>query len=211
MTQAGWKQTLLEGYRGFRAGAYETYKDTYETLGQQGQNPEILLISCADSRANPSQIFDVAPGEIFVVRNIANLVPPYEDQAGYHGISSALEYAVTILKVKAVVIKGHENCGGIDAYIRGVADGRDSSFISQWIHLLDHAQVRPYESLQGRDCLHTQLELAGIRMSLDNLMSYPFVRTAVEAGQLELLGLYFSISQGKLFAADESGTFHEVE
>lgn len=211
MSQADWKRTILKGYRSFRNGAYKTYKQKYEKLGEQGQNPDVLLISCADSRANPSQIFDNAPGDMFVVRNIANLVPPHEIQEGYRGISSALEYAVNILKVKAILVKGHENCGGIEAFIKGLADGRDNSFVSQWIHLLDEAEVRPYESVLGKDCLHTQLELAGVRMSLRNLMTYPFISEAVTDGRLELMGLYFSISQGKLFVADQNGDFHEME
>ncbi|MEE9271821.1 MAG: carbonic anhydrase [Robiginitomaculum sp.] len=215
LKKQAWKQNLIEGYQNFRKGTFETHRVRYERLGKNGQNPDVLVIACSDSRASPSTVFNAYPGEIFVVRNVANIVPPYETTEGVHGTSAALEYGVSVLGVDAIIVMGHENCGGIAAYLEadnGTVDSAvdsavDGGFIRQWINNLDDAIVRTFEDT---DNVYRQMEFASVRMSLKNLMNYPFVRTAVEAGTLSLLGAYFSIINGRLLFADDDGEFIEV-
>jgi carbonic anhydrase len=207
-----WKQELLSGYREFRTEIYPRQKKLYQELGKKGQNPNILVISCSDSRANPSDIFNAYPGEIFVVRNIANIVPPPDTKVGYHGSSAAIEYAVRVLKVKAIVIMGHENCGGIQAYVeqRDTNTAMGESYVADWIKILDAAKIPKCDAKNDSICLEQEMEFAGIRLSLENLMKFSFVKSAVEAGELSLLGAYFSIIKGKLLFADEDGVFKNV-
>ncbi len=204
----GWKQELIDGYKSFRAGQYKEEKDLFERLGTHGQNPKVMLIACADSRADPGDIFDAHPGELFVVRNVANLVPPKDETAGYHGTSAALEFAVTGLEVEAIVVMGHESCGGIKACLAGAGDTQDS-YVGKWISILNDARDK-IVSTTSEDGRNLQMEYEGVRQSLRNLMSFPCVRERVEAGTLSLMGAYFSIIRGVLMFADEAGTFHEV-
>ncbi len=205
-----WRQNLTEGYQSFRAGNYAVQKTRYEKLANTGQNPDVMVIACADSRAMPSTIFNAAPGEIFTVRNVANLVPPCEETQGYHGVSSALEYAVKELKVKAILIMGHEKCGGVATFLKNRKRRGRKSFIDQWIHILDKAKPHAMEKAQHMFCENQEWEMAGVRLSIEHLRSFPFVRKAVQAGRLELVGAYFQISDGQLFLQDEEGVFQPV-
>ncbi len=209
-----WKQNLVSGYHEFRKGTYRKQKEEYSQLGTEGQYPKTMVITCADSRINPTAIFNAHPGELFSLRNVANIVPPFDDQNGVHGASATIEYAVVVLQVDAVVVMGHESCGGIAAYLDGLGKTDETEFIGPWISLLDKAYERldPAFKADGAcaTTCQTEMEFSGVLQSLDNLMTFPFVEAAVKDGKLSLLGSYFSIIQGKLMFADETGRFKEV-
>lgn len=203
-------QRLIDGYKAFRTQYWPEEKARYETLATRGQSPEYLVISCSDSRADPATIFNAGPGELFVVRNVAGIVPPFESDAGHHGTSAAIAFAVTALKVKNILVLGHAQCGGIAAALdRKVAAG--VPFLQSWIELLapvidrsvhigDHAQR------------HVAMERDAIRLSLQNLMTFPFVAERVKAGALALHGGRFGIANGELEMLDQnSGAFAPVE
>ena len=217
MTEPMWKKNLIKGYQNFRAGSFVQHKRLYEHIGVDGQNPDVLVIACSDSRVSPSAIFNAHPGEIFVLRNVANIVPPFDRSAGFHGTSAAIEFAVMALKVDAIMVMGHESCGGISAYLDnleqtdGQRDGQnveDNFFLGSWIKILDKAHQKLADA--NLDTNQRQMEYAGIRQSLANLMSFPFVKDAVSSGRLSLLGAYFSIIEGRLLFADDDGNFSEV-
>ncbi len=201
---------LIDGYQRFRAGAYLMQKRRWDALAK-GQSPAVMLISCCDSRVDPSTIFDTVPGQLFVLRNVANLVPPYASARGPLGTSSAIEYAVTELEVRHLVVMGHGMCGGIAASLANRdlgAPGR--SFIDEWISLLDGARAKVQEQAAKEPGLNLQhaLELEGIRTSLANLRTFPFVREAEEAGRVKLHGAFFAIADGELHVMDpDSGQF----
>ncbi|MEO5641046.1 MAG: carbonic anhydrase [Sphingomicrobium sp.] len=204
---------LLDGYRRFRAVQDEPDRARWRELAE-GQSPEAVIIACCDSRADPATIFDTNPGQIFVVRNVANLVPPYEPGGGRHGVSAALEFAVTQLEIPQIVVMGHERCGGIQASLTGqFADAAhgEGGFIAQWMELLEEARAPIVaEYGEGPDAA-ILLEEAGIRQSLANLRTFPFVTEREAAGKLSLHGCHFSIFQGQLFLLDEAeGCFHPV-
>jgi len=186
---------MITGYRRFRGGIYAEQADLYQRLGA-GQDPDIMLIGCADSRADPSDIFNAAPGQMFVVRNVANLVPPYQPNGGLHGVSAALEFAVNILKVKIIVVMGHGGCGGVTASLTKNDSPLIGEFVAPWVKLLDAARARVLESNPVNP--QFALELEGIETSIENLMTFPFVREKVEAGLLELHGAWFAIKHGEL-------------
>ena len=218
MTEQKWKQNLITGYQNFRAKPYKRHKDLYEEIGKFGQKPDIMVIACSDSRVNPSAIFNAHPGEIFVLRNVANIVPPYDPSAGYHGTSAAIEFAVKVLKVDAIVVMGHESCGGITAYLADLHDEQagklkpdhEYSFIESWIKILDMAHERLVSSDADNAGSQRHMEYAGVRQSLTNLINFPFVEQAVASGELALLGAYFSIIEGRLLFANKDGVFEEV-
>jgi len=215
MSTPKWKQDLITGYQSFRKGAYRRQKERFEDVGVNGQNPDVMVIACSDSRANPSTIFDAHPGEIFVIRNVANIVPPYDPSTGFHGTSAAIEFAVKALKVKAIIVMGHESCGGVQAFLEDVEsdpdeDNCEHSFLTSWIHILDTAHARLVETNDGTEASQRQMEYAGVRQSLTNLISFPFIEKAVATGELALLGAYFSIIEGKLMFADNNGIFKDV-
>ncbi|MGH1420747.1 MAG: carbonic anhydrase [Hyphomonas sp.] len=186
---------LISGYRSFRSGDYAERASLYRELAD-GQSPNIMLIGCADSRADPSDIFNAAPGQLFVVRNVANLVPPYAPDNGLHGVSAALEYAVNVLKVGHIVVMGHGGCGGVAASLAGEVPPEIGEFVTPWVALLDDARQRVIES--GSVNPQFALELEGVDTSIANLMSFPFVAEAVKAGNLELHGAWFAIAHGEL-------------
>lgn len=186
---------MIAGYRRFRGGVYSEQAELYRQLGE-GQDPDIMLIGCADSRAEPSDIFNAAPGQMFVVRNVANLVPPYQPNGGLHGVSAALEFAVNILKVKIIVVMGHGGCGGVTASLTKNDSPLIGEFVAPWVKLLDAARERVIASNPVNP--QFALELEGIESSLENLMTFPFVREKVEAGTLELHGAWFAIKHGEL-------------
>lgn len=215
----GFPPNLKDGYRSFREGRLREERARYEMLAELGQKPSTMIISCCDSRAAPETVFNAAPGELFVVRNVANLVPPYETDDGLHGTSAALEFAVQALKVKNIVVMGHGRCGGVQAFLvqkEGIIETHPLSpgdFIGRWMSLLEPAA----EKIVCEDCddfasRSRKLEEAGIRLSLENLMTFPCVETLVSRGKLKLHGAWFDISSGELFVMQpETGQFDKVE
>ncbi|MEP3232416.1 MAG: carbonic anhydrase [Hyphomicrobiales bacterium] len=206
---------LLSGYKEFKEDHLPEARARYEILAELGQKPKTMIVSCCDSRAAPETIFNSAPGELFVVRNVANLVPPYEADDGFHGTSAALEFAVQALKVENIVIMGHGRCGGVQAFLlqdEGVVETKPLSpgdFIGKWITLLEPAKDKMICE-DGADFASRKraMEEAGIRNSIDNLMTFPCVKTQVERGKITLHGAWFDISTGELYTMDhETGEF----
>jgi carbonic anhydrase len=189
---------LIEGYRAFVENRLPLERSRFKKLAETGQQPEVMVICCSDSRVSPEVIFDAHPGELFVVRNVANLVPPYSPTGLTHGVSAALEFAVQHLKVRYVIVMGHSHCGGVRAFVehRGRTDPGD--FIDNWMSLIapaaqsiDGAHLAPADYL-------SQLEQASIIVTLRNLLSFPWIRSRVDEGKLQLLGAYFDVSTGAL-------------
>jgi carbonic anhydrase len=196
-------QRLLEGYRAFTTQRLPTEQSRYRELSERGQSPEVMVIGCCDSRVSPEVIFDVGPGELFVLRNIANLVPIYQPDENAHGVSAALEYAVTVLRVKHIVILGHAQCGGIRAFVDKIAPLSPGDFIGRWMSMFikpgEVVEQRAHESMAD---FVTRIEKAAVFRSIENLMTFPFVRTRVESGELQLHGAYFGVAEGSLFVLD---------
>lgn len=204
-------QDLIAGYRRFRANRYREARDLFRSL-RDGQQPATMIIACADSRADPAMIFDAAPGELFTVRNVAALVPPYDESGGLHGVSAALEFAITILKVKQVVVMGHGGCGGIAASLAAADHRPIGRFIAPWVELVSDARdvVLADATIPAKDWQES-LEHGAVGQSLKNLLSFPFVRSAYERGALALNGAWFSIGKGELHWRDpETGAFSVV-
>ena len=202
---------LIAGYHRFRATGWAEERARWATL-REGQSPRVMVIACSDSRVDPAQIFDAGPGEIFVVRNVAALVPPFETSPGHHGVSAALEFAVNVLKVAEVVVLGHGLCGGCQAALtrklHGAEPGR-GGFIADWIAMLDEARVPVAEEYgtEGRDA-ERAMEQAAVKVSLANLRTFPCVQANEARGTLKVRGAYFAIADGLLHLLDEaSGTF----
>ncbi len=197
---------LLEGYGRFRAHAWTENRERWASL-REGQKPAVMVIACSDSRVDPAQIFDVYPGEMFVVRNVAAMVPPFETTPGHHGVSAALEFAVQVLKVKEIVVLGHGLCGGCKAALTRELHGTEpgeGGFIADWIALLDKARepvVAKYGTT-GRDA-ERAMEMASVKVSLANLRTFPCVRRKERDGELRLRGAFFAISDGVLHLLDE--------
>jgi len=192
-------QRLRDGYLTFRSGRLATEQSRYRDLAERGQAPETLVVGCCDSRVSPEVIFDAGPGELFVVRNVANLVPPYAPDGAYHGVSAALEYAVEVLRVKHVVVLGHAGCGGIKAYADNAPPG---DFIGKWISMLAPAAAALRSRAEAPGSYLTQLEQASLRASLENLKTFPFIRAPYERGTLGLHGAYFAVASGELSVLD---------
>jgi carbonic anhydrase len=197
---------LLDGYRRFRANRFETARGRWQELAE-GQAPRAVVIACSDSRADPATIFDTNPGEIFVVRNVANLVPPFETGGGRHGVSAALEFAVTQLNVPEIIVMGHERCGGISAALTGQFHGApagEGGFVHKWMSQIDEPAERISREHGTDEDAHRLLEEVAIRQSLANLRSFPFVADREKNGTLKILGCHFSISDGELWLLDEA-------
>ncbi|MXO74071.1 carbonic anhydrase [Altererythrobacter aerius] len=205
---------LIDGYRRFRQHGWGSRRDRWSALSE-GQEPRVMVIACSDSRVDPSQIFDVAPGEIFVVRNVAAMVPPFETTPGHHGVSAALEFAVQFLRVHEIVVMGHGMCGGCKAALTQSMQGTEpgqGGFIADWIDLLDEARdaVAAEHGTEGR-AAERAMEQAGVKVSLANLRTFPCVSELEQRGKLRLRGAFFAISDGVLHLLDEpSGEFLPV-
>jgi len=202
-------QRLIEGYEAFAAARLPHEQGRFRSLAETGQSPEILVIGCCDSRVSPEVIFDARPGELFVVRNVGNLVPPYTPDGAQRAVSSALEFAVQALKVKHIVVLGHAQCGGIRAYAQESAPLSPGDFIGHWMALIAPAakEIGPRGDMPMADYL-TKLEQASTIKTLDNLMTFPWVSTLVERGELALHAAYFGVATGELSIYDrESGGF----
>ena len=196
-------QRLVEGYRTFTSHRLPTEQSRYRELADRGQSPEVMVIGCCDSRVSPEVIFDAGPGELFVVRNVANLVPVYQPDGGAHGVSAALEYAVQALRVNHIVVLGHAQCGGIRAFIDKIAPLSPGDFIGKWMSMF----IKPGEMVEQRDHESMQeftarVEKAAVFRSLENLMTFPCVQILVERGKLHLHGAYFGVAEGSLSVLD---------
>ena len=203
---------LIAGYQRFREGYYKENKAQLSKLAKDGQSPKIAIVSCSDSRVDPSVILDCEPGDLFVIRNVANLVPPCEDTDNYHGTSAALEFAVTELKVESIIVLGHTQCGGIKSLVDSTGKKIDKSFISKWMLQLedvrddianDNSHVDKYSRY---DCC----EKKGIQQSLDNLMTFPWVKQRVLSGELKIHGWRYDLSSSQLCSMDQDGHFKRI-
>lgn len=186
---------LIEGYRRFRESYYEQHKEELNAL-TEGQAPSIAIISCCDSRVDPGIVFNATPGELFVVRNVANLVPPYELQGQYHGTSAALEFAVRHLQVEHVVVLGHAHCGGIKLLLDSETSPAESNFLHNWVSIAQPVlqslgKIEDYDDPEQRQ---HECEKAALRLSLQNLMTFPWIAERVEAGKLKLHGWYYDLA-----------------
>jgi carbonic anhydrase len=205
---------LIDGYRRFREKDWARERERWSELAE-GQNPQVMILSCADSRVDPAQIFDARPGEMFVARNIAALAPPYETSSGFHGVSAALEFAVTQLKVGEILVMGHGLCGGCAAALTGEFDDTEPGeghFIADWVRMLKGA--RDTVRARHKDLGHAaflDMEREAVKVSLANLRTFPWIAEREHAGELRLHGAHFSIAEGRLYMLDEAkGAFRPV-
>lgn len=194
---------LIAGYQRFHDNFFAGEEQLYAQL-TQGQRPSTLVISCSDSRVDPAIVMDCKPGDLFVIRNVANLVPPYEVGGGYHGVSAALEFGVCALEVQHIIVLGHRQCGGIRALVQGVPEGLKGEFVRPWMNIAQRAKERvalehPQATMEELACA---CELAGILVSLENLATFPWIKSRVEQGLLQLHGWYLDIETGVMSSYD---------
>lgn len=199
---------MLDGYRRFRSTQWQAQRERWAEL-TEGQSPKVLVIACSDSRVDPSQIFDVSPGQIFVVRNVAALVPPFETTPGRHGVSAALEFAVQVLKVEEIVVVGHGLCGGCNAALTQElkdAPPGEGGFVANWIELLDDARAKVVAQFGDDRSREAQraMENEAVKVSLANLRTFPFIPDKEASGKLRLIGARFAIADGVLHLLDEA-------
>lgn len=200
---------MLAGYQRFRGEDWSRQRARWAEL-RDGQNPKAMIIACSDSRVDPSQIFDTSPGEIFVVRNVANLVPPFELDGSRHGVSAALEFAVTQLEVEEVIVMGHGSCGGVAAALTRAFEGKApgaGGFIAHWVDMLDEARDDIIARFGNGPEAVREMEMETVRVSLRNLRTFPCIPEREAAGTLKLRGAYFAIADGVLHVMDEQGAF----
>lgn len=196
---------LIAGYREFRKSRWPAERARYADLAENGQKPRALVIACSDSRSDPATIFNAGPGELFVIRNVAAIVPPYEIDTSHHGTSAAIAFAVLSLNVSNILVMGHAQCGGVAAALdHSIADG--VPFLKSWIDLLEPA----VQALPAHD--HTALEREAVKLSLERLMEFPFIAERVHAGSLTLHGARFGIADGRLEVLDpQTGKFMPID
>ncbi len=211
MTDANAPKTLVDGFRRFRSGEFSQQEALYEELSH-GQHPHTFVIACSDSRVNPAAVFNCKPGELFVVRNVANLVPPSDQESGGHSVGAALEYAVTVLKVQNVLVLGHSQCGGVRACSLGLQK-LESEYLGTWLEMMEPARNRSVDKVGelNIDALSETLELHSVETSVERLRGYGFVADAIAAGSLEVHGARFSIVDGNLEWLQPDGSFAAIE
>jgi carbonic anhydrase len=198
---------LIAGYRRFRAGQWPERRAVFEQLADFGQKPRAMVIACSDSRVDPTMIFDVEPGELFVLRNVANLVPPYEPDAAFHATSAALEFAIRVLEVPDLIVMGHAMCGGIKVLLAGPPQGA-GDFLVPWMRIAEPARVR---ALAGSPAdPETACEQEAVKLSLEHLLTFPWIAQRVAAGTLRLTGMSFDIRSGVLTMLQPDGRFAPV-
>ena len=197
-------EQLIAGFRRFREQHFQNHDNLYQRLVERGQKPRILVVACCDSRVDPALVFDCDPGDLFVIRNVANMVPPLEDRSGHHGTTAAIEYGVSVLGVKHIIVLGHAHCGGINALVRAGGVCGQGSYIDDWMCLAESARTGVMEEMpqaspeeKERAC-----EQRSILVSLDNLKTFPWVSERVASGLLTLHGWYFDIEGGQLLRYD---------
>ena len=204
-------QRLIDGYNAFAGGRLPHEQDRYRELAERGQQPEIMVIGCCNSRVSPEVIFDAHPGELFVVRNVANIVPPYAPDGQAHGVSAALEFGVGALRVKHIVVLGHAHCGGIRAFAEDAEPLSPGDFIGKWMKLMAPAAEKTPRGDSSPAGYLKRLEHANISNSLDNLMSFPRLAKLIEKGKIATHGAYFGVATGDLSVLDKaSGKFRPV-
>ena len=200
-------ENLADRFRRFKQRHFLPNAEQYEELATYGQTPEAMIISCSDSRVDPETIFGAMPGELFVVRNVANLVPPYETGGKFHGVSAAIEFAALNLRVKHLIVMGHSGCGGVKAALdQSAAIQTESQFISRWMSMLDEARLSVLASHQTRPHAEKQraLEKEGVKTAIKNLRTFPFISQLEDKGRLSLHGAYFDIATGTLSVLNHS-------
>jgi len=204
-------QRLIDGYTTFLSARLPHEQSRFRELAETGQHPEIMVIGCCDSRVSPEVIFDARPGELFVVRNVANIVPPYAPDGQAHGVSAALEFGVGALRVKHIVVLGHARCGGVKAFAEEAPPLSPGDFIGKWMKLMAPAAAKtPRGDASPADYL-TRLEQANIVNSLDNLTSFPGLAALIEKGKIATHGAYFGVATGELSVLDRaSGAFRSI-
>lgn len=209
-------QSLLNRYKGWRESHFEVNKAWYKQLAEEGQNPRAMIISCCDSRVHATSIFGSDVGEFFIHRNIANLVPPYKADTEYHGTSSAVEYAIKNLKIPHLIVLGHSKCGGINGgyeqyHTDDKANNLSQSFVSQWLKILIPA-IKNLKEKSNRELAVRELEKSAILVSINNLLTFPFVKESVEKGELSLHALWQDIATGSLEQFNSTaGLFQKVK
>ena len=205
---------LTDRFHRFKFRHFDQNRDHYQQLAEFGQTPDVMIVSCCDSRCDPETIFSAMPGELFVVRNVANLIPPYETGGRFHGVSAALEFAVLNLRVKHIVVMGHSGCGGIKAALeQSSARQTDAMFIQRWMSMLDECRLSVLSSHQTSSRMEMQSALAheGVKVSLANLRTFPCVQILENKGKLELHGAYFDIGSGNLKVLNQqNGEYHPL-
>jgi carbonic anhydrase len=204
-------QPLTDRYRRFKHRHFDA--NIYEELATYGQSPDVMIVSCCDSRVDPETIFSAMPGELFVMRNVANLIPPYETGGTYHGVSAAIEFAVLNLRIRHLLIMGHSGCGGVKAALDREVRETEGQFITKWMAMLDTARLAVLASHQGasRKDMAIALEHEGIKASLKNLRTFPFLAERENNGKLALHGAYFDIATGNLSVLNETtGQFYAL-
>ncbi len=200
-------EKFIAGYRQFRETYFRENRAFIQDLMQKGQAPKHLMIACSDSRIDPSLEFGVEPGEMFIVRNVANLVPPFEPDGHSHGTSAALEFAVRVLKVEHVIVMGHAKCGGIKALLD---QPPNSDFIAAWMRMAEPAREKAMKETTTREAAQRCCEHEAVRISLENLLTFPWVKAAVDAGQVELHGWYFDLETATLSIMNKATGAFEV-
>jgi carbonic anhydrase len=203
---------LAQGYDNFRGQRYTSEAERYEKLASKGQKPKVMIIACCDSRAAPETIFDAGPGELFVVRNVANLVPPYAPDEKHHSTSAALEFAVNALKVEHIVVMGHGKCGGIASVVTDFTPLTNSDFIGKW--MADVQDVAGSVSVPEGTPVHEHckmVEHASVEHSLANLRTFPWIRSRIQSGELSIHGAWFDIALGELHVYDEAANQWSVQ
>ncbi len=201
---------LLDGYRNFIEHRHEAERQKYLELAEKGQKPATMIIACCDSRAAPETIFSCGPGELFVIRNVANLVPPFEPDSGQHGTSAAIEFGVQALKVQNIVVMGHGRCGGINATLNPLAEPlAPGDFIGKWLELLKPIRQQfTDDGLMTSGERQTAFERISIRNSIKNLRGFPYIADLERQKKLQLHGAWFDISSGELWVMDhKTGEF----
>ncbi len=198
-------QKLIDGYHRFLANGWVERKRTFESLAEDGQRPSALVIGCVDSRVDPGMIFDVGPGEILTVRNVANLVPPYAPDSSYHGTSAALEFGIRVLEIPHVIVLGHGMCGGIRTLLEGAPE-QAKDFVEPWMSIAEPARQRVAHCEHPVERQHL-CEREVIKVSLENLMTFPWIKDRVEQRTLQLHGAWFSIHNGCLMLLQPDGSF----
>jgi carbonic anhydrase len=194
---------LIAGYHRFRDGYFKINRDRLDVLAA-GQSPRICLVSCCDSRVDPATVFDAHPGDLFVIRNVANLVPPFEEEGMFHGTSAALEFAVTGLEVRHIVVLGHAHCGGIRALMDKKTDIESGTFIDRWMSIAEPVRQALVSTLGAEsEDLYAVCERHSVAHSLSNLMSYPWIQSRVDGGSLSLHGWHYDLAGGALSIMDE--------
>lgn len=204
-------EKLTDRFKRFHFRHFAPNQNHYEELAVHGQSPEIMIVSCCDSRVDPETIFSAMPGELFVMRNVANLVPPFETTGKFHGVSAALEFAVLNLRVKHIIVMGHSSCGGVRACLeKSAARQTEAQFISNWMSMLDEARDEVVASHAGKPATEqcSALERRAVLTSLANLRTFPCIKILESRGKLQLHGAHFDIASGQLEVLNPAtGTF----